>query len=74
MREVLEVVADELRATFRAMYAVKLAGVVYVLHVFRKKSTQGIKTSQRDLDLVAKRLAVAKAHHRRHYGPRRADP
>src|SRR5580704_3505520 len=35
---VLEVVSDHRGDTFRAVYTVRLAGKVYVLHAFQKKS------------------------------------
>ncbi len=73
LREVMEIVADDDRATYRGMYTVKLAGVVYVLHVFKKKSTKGIKTPQRELDVIAKRLASARKHYQRHYASRADD-
>lgn len=41
---VLEVVEDYFGDTFRAVYTVKLANAVYVLHCFQKKSKQGIET------------------------------
>ena len=41
---VLEVVEDHYGDTFRAVYTVKIAGAVYVLHVFQKKAKQGSKT------------------------------
>jgi hypothetical protein len=37
---------------------------MYVLHAFQKKSTKGISTSRRDLDLVEARLKVAEDLHR----------
>ena len=40
---VLEVVEDHDGDTYRAVYTVKLAGAVYVLHAFQKKSKTGIK-------------------------------
>jgi phage-related protein len=61
---VLEVVADHRGDTFRAVYTVRLADIVYVLHAFQKKSTKGISTSRRDLDLVEARLKVAEDLHR----------
>ena len=42
-----------------AVYTVKLAGVVYVLHVFQKKSKHGIATLKQDLELIEKRLKLA---------------
>ena len=41
---------------FRVVYAVQLADEIWVIHAFRKKSTQGIKTPQREIDLIANRL------------------
>jgi phage-related protein len=36
---------------FRVVYAVQLAEEIWVVHAFQKKSTQGIKTPQREIDL-----------------------
>jgi phage-related protein len=41
---------------FRVIYAVQIAEEVWVIHAFRKKSTQGIKTSRQDVDLIKDRL------------------
>jgi phage-related protein len=41
---------------FRVVYAVQLAEEVWVVHAFRKKSTQGIRTPKREIDLVQDRL------------------
>jgi phage-related protein len=41
---VMEVVDDFDGDTYRAVYTVRLAGVVYVLHAFQKKSKSGIET------------------------------
>jgi phage-related protein len=41
---------------FRVVYAVQLADVIWVVHAFRKKSTQGVKTPQREIDLIKDRL------------------
>jgi phage-related protein len=56
---VLEVVEDFDGNAYRAVYTVKLAGVVYALHAFQKKSTKGIKTSAADIDKVKARLKLA---------------
>lgn len=58
---VLEVVEDHLGDTFRAVYTVKIAGVVYVLHCFQKKSKHGIETPKHDIDLIKDRLKIAVA-------------
>ncbi len=41
---------------FRVVYAVQLAEEIWVIHTFQKKSTQGIKTPQREIDLIKDRL------------------
>ena len=51
--------------TFRAVYTVKFAGAIYVLHVFQKKSKSGIATPKVDLDLIRKRLKAAEERHKR---------
>jgi len=58
---VLEIVEDHRGDTFRAVYTVRFAHAVYVLHVFKKKSKSGIKTPQHELDLIARRLRSAEA-------------
>jgi phage-related protein len=60
---VLEVVADQEGSTFRAVYTVKFAGAVYVLHAFQKKSKKGVKTPKAELELVRKRLKAAEEHY-----------
>lgn len=41
---------------FRMIYAVQLAEEIWVIHAFQKKSTQGIKTPKREIDLIKDRL------------------
>lgn len=57
---VLEVVEDFRSDTYRAVYTVKFAGWVYVLHCFQKKSKSGIKTPREDMDMISARLKAAK--------------
>ena len=57
---VLEVVADSDSDTYRAVYTVRLATAVYVLHAFQKKSTRGAVAPRREMDLVRSRLAWAR--------------
>jgi phage-related protein len=56
---VLEIVDDFDGNTFRAVYTVRFARLVYVLHVFQKKSKRGIATPKAELDLIGKRLKRA---------------
>ena len=60
---VLEVVDDFDGDTYRAVYTVKLRGVVYALHAFQKKSRKGKKTPQQELEVVKQRLRRAEAVH-----------
>lgn len=64
---VLEIVEDYDGDTYRAVYTVKLAGVVYVLHIFQKKSKHGIATPKQDLELIEKRLQLALEFHQKNY-------
>jgi phage-related protein len=41
---------------FRVVYAVQLAEDIWVVHAFQKKSAQGVKTPQREIDLIKDRL------------------
>ena len=56
---VLEIVENYDGDTYRAVYTVRFAEALYVLHAFKKKSTQGIKTTQRDIGLIKARLQRA---------------
>ena len=56
---VLEVVEDWDRSTYRAVYTVRFEGVVFVLHIFQKKSKRGAATPKADIDLIRERLKVA---------------
>ena len=56
---VLEVVENYDGDTYRAVYTVRFAEAIYVLHAFKKKSTQGSKTAQRDINLIKARLQDA---------------
>ena len=60
---VLEIVESNESGTYRAVYTVKLADWIYVLHCFQKKSTKGITTPKPDVDLIKSRLADAQYDH-----------
>jgi phage-related protein len=64
---VLEIVENYDGDTYRAVYTVRMAGVVYVLHTFQKKFKQGITTPRQDIALIAARLKLAEAHHLENY-------
>jgi phage-related protein len=63
-RAVLELVDDYDSNTYRAVYTVRFAGVVYVLHAFQKKAKKGIATPQQDIELIKSRLRDAELHYR----------
>jgi phage-related protein len=56
---VVEVIKDHRGDTFRAVYTLRYAGSVYVLHVFQKKSKTGRETPRRDVELIKQRLREA---------------
>ena len=64
---VVEVVEDFDGDTYRAVYTIKFADMVYVLHSFQKKSKQGIATPKQDMDLIEARLKRAKEHYSEYY-------
>jgi len=61
---VLEVLEDHDGDTYRAVYTVKFAGVVYVLHCFQKKSKSGIATPKSVIELIQRRLRAAEEIHK----------
>ena len=63
-RGVLELVEDHDGNTYRAVYTLRFATAVYVLHAFQKKSKSGIATPKHEIDLIAARLKDAEALHR----------
>ena len=65
LRDVVEIRTHNERgdSTFRGAYTVELGDIVYVLHVFQKKSKSGIETPKHDLDLIRQRLKQAREHY-----------
>lgn len=60
----LEIVVPDDRGTYRAVYTVRFRDAIYVLHAFQKKSTKGIATPKREIDLIGERLAAAERDYR----------
>jgi phage-related protein len=52
---------SNLGSAYRAVYTVKFAEAVFVLHCFQKKSKRGIATPKEDMDIIHARLKIAKA-------------
>lgn len=63
-RAILELVDDFDGDTYRTVYTIRFADVVYVLHAFQKKAKKGIATPQKDIELIKSRLRDAELHHR----------
>jgi phage-related protein len=61
---VYELGEDHRGDTYRAVYLVRIAGRVHVLHAFQKKSKSGIKTPRADVELVETRLKAVLAGYR----------
>lgn len=64
---VLEVVQNFDGDTYRVVYTIKFEEVVYVLHVFQKKSKRGIETAKQDIELIETQLKRAKEHYEQYY-------
>jgi phage-related protein len=62
---VLEIMDDFDGDTFRAVYTVRFAGAVCVLHAFQKKSRRGIATPKGELNLIEQRLKRAREVYKR---------
>ena len=56
---VVEIVTDHRGDTYRAVYTLRYAGAVYVLHAFQNKSKSGRATPRREIDLIKKRIREA---------------
>ncbi len=53
---VLEIALPYRGNAFRVVYAVQIGSDLWVVHAFQKKSTQGIKTPKREIELIAARI------------------
>lgn len=71
-RSIIEVVGDHRGDTFREVYTVRFAEVIYVLHIFQKKSKKGIATPKEDMDLIKQRLKWAETLYKEHYGKKKS--
>jgi phage-related protein len=56
---ILEIVEDWRGNAYRAVYTVRFAAAVFVLHVFQKKAKHGIATPRQDMELIRERLKGA---------------
>ena len=65
---VFEVVSAFRGDAYRAVYSVGFPEVVYVLHVFQKKSRKRIATPRAEIDLVRRRFSRAARHYAESFG------
>lgn len=65
---VMEIVAPFSGDTWRAVYTVRFQDMVYVLHVFQKKSKSGRATPKKELELIRQRLAAAERDYKERTG------
>ena len=65
---IMEIVKDFDGDTFRAVYTVRFANAVYVLHAFQKKSPHGITTRQSHVALIKERLKIAQRDYEERHG------
>jgi phage-related protein len=56
---VLQITSNFDGDTYRTVYTVQIKGMIYVLHAFQKKSTEGSKTSLNDISKIKARLKTA---------------
>jgi phage-related protein len=52
----MEIVLRHRGDAFRVVYAVQIGNDIWVIHAFQKKSTQGIKTPKREIDVIRERI------------------
>lgn len=65
---IFEVVEDYRGDAYRAIYTVRFAHAVYVLHAFQKKSPSGIKTPRKHVELINQRLKLAQEDYEARHG------
>ena len=63
-RGILELIEDFDGNTYRAVYTVRFADIIYVLHAFQKKSKKGIATPKHTIELIRSRLREAESDYR----------
>jgi len=64
---IIEIKDSDESGTYRCIYTLSMPKAVFVLHVFQKKSKQGIKTPQQDRELIKSRLRFAQEIYRERF-------
>lgn len=65
---VFELVEEHRGDAFRAVFTVRFEKAIYVLHCFQKKSSSGVRTARKDVNLIHERLRTAQADYEVRYG------
>ena len=60
---VQEIVSNFITDTYRSIYTVEYEEAIYVLHCFQKKSKKGIETPRQEVDMIDRRLKLAREEH-----------
>lgn len=60
MKGAMEIVDRYATDTYRVVYLAQYGKSVYVLHCFKKKSKQGVKTPRQDMAVIRQRLRLAR--------------
>ena len=61
-----EIISNHDKNTYRAFYTAKFKGVVFVLHVFQKKSKRDIETPLKEIKLARVRMKDAQKLYNEH--------
>lgn len=64
---IIEIKTNDRAGTYRAVYTVRFAQAIFVLHVFQKKSKHGIETPKQDIELIKNRLKLAEIKYQEIY-------
>jgi phage-related protein len=68
---VFEVVKDHRGEAFREIYTVRYEEVVFVIHIFQKKSKKKAETPKKDVELIEQRLKWADQIYKEQYGKKK---
>jgi phage-related protein len=70
---VFEVVGDYRSSTFREIYTVRYKEVVFVIHIFQKKSKKGSEVPKEDKELIEQRMKWADQIYKERYGKKKRN-
>ncbi len=65
---VLELIENHGGNAYRAIFTIKFAKAIFVLHAFQKKSKKGVATPKPEIDLIRQRLKTAAETYKKLFG------